>query len=796
LFRLPQLEQFLPSWGIFFKKMKIIRLLLKTLGHPWWWLLWKGTVLAKNEGGRIADWYEQIKKKQEKLRKKKGEERKKEKEKERIKAKKRGKTKKKERGKKERARKSWEGLRATGYWLKGELNRGGEWLGKRVRKLLTWRWFLLGLVLSLVFLGFLTGMLWRFFQRLPSVTELQEPPSLTSRITDREGRVLYKFYEKQNRTWVEIEKVPQNLIWATVAIEDKNFWQHNGFSAKGILRAAWHNWRHPEAPLMGGSTITQQLVKNKLIGGEKTWERKLREMVLAVLAEMKFEKEEILEFYFNQIAYGGEIYGAEEAALSYFGKHVWEIDLAEAAFLAGLPAAPTTYSPNGSQPELAKARQEKVLEEMRAAGYIEEEAKNLAREEEIEVLNRPVEIIAPHFVFYVRDLLAEKMGIRKLESAGLTIKTSLDLDIQREVEKIVEEELAKVERLRISNGAALVTRPETGEVLAMVGSRDYWNGKIDGNVNVVLRPRQPGSSIKPVNYLAALEKGFTAATVIPDTAIVYKLPGQEDYSPRNYDNKYRGNVSLRTALASSLNVPAVKVLAAIGVDSMIDMGEKMGINTWGERKRFGLSLTLGGGEVKMIEMAEVYGTLANSGERVEIRPILEIEDFQGKSIYKAEVQRRKVVSEELAFLINDILADNRARAPVFGTNSLLVIPGKTVAVKTGTTNSLRDNWCLGYTPEVLVAAWVGNNDNSPMSWVASGVSGATPIWQRIMAELLEGREDQKWEVPESLEKINICRQTGTLPCEGCPEIGEEYFLPGTAPRLRCIKITASPTPTP
>jgi penicillin-binding protein 1C len=653
----------------------------------------------------------------------------------------------------------------------------------------------LGIIgISLFLILVMSGGVWYFYENIyksmPSVEEIFVPPPLTTKILDRNGQLLYKLYRNQNRSWVELGKIPQNLIEATIAIEDKEYYKHNGFSIRGMIRAFIYNLENNDGLPIGGSTITQQLVKNTLLSSEKTWKRKVKELLLAVALEYRLDKDEILELYFNEVPYGGETYGVQEASLKYFGKNVWEINQAEAAFLAGLSAAPSRYSPFGPNPENAWMRQGKVVREMFEAGFIDEKELEALRQTKIEIIESSTEIKAPHFVFYVKDLVSERYGVAPTEQGGMIIKTSLDLDLQTETEKIVKEEIARVRRMNISNGAVLILDTGSGDVLAMVGSADYFDQSIDGKVNVVLRERQPGSSIKPVNYSVALGMGFTPVSIIPDSPITYQIPGQSPYSPKNYDNTFRGNVTLRTALASSLNVPAVKVLSAYGVDKMIDRAESLGINTWQDRSRYGLALTLGGGEVKMIELSRAYATFANLGKKPLINPVLEIKNHGNQVIYEKKEILERVLDPGIAFLIDDILSDDMARAPVFGRGSKLSIPGKTVAVKTGTTNSLKDNWCIGYTDKVLVAVWVGNNDGDPMSQVASGISGATPIWRRVMETVLGRKEYEEtgWRIPGSITEKEVCLSTGTLPCEGCGPVKKEYFLRGSEPTERCVVI--------
>ena len=641
-----------------------------------------------------------------------------------------------------------------------------------------WVW----LALILIFFG--AGGFW-FYEKvvrdLPDINLIYNPPKMSTVITDRNGVVLYKFYEDENRTWVSLKDMPQDLVEATMAIEDKNFYKHHGLSIKGIINAVRYNFvKNGEDKPRGGSTITQQLVKNVFLSSEKTFSRKVKEAILTLLLEQKLSKDEILERYLNQVSYGGEAYGAQEAAWKYFGKDLKKITTLEAAYLAGLPAAPSSYSPYGSNPELGMLRAKHVVEEMVSTGYLNSVQAEKNLNEKIQVKTQIREIKAPHFVFYIKKLLEEKYGYQNLEKQGLTIKTSLDMKIQNEAQKVVAEEIDKVKRLNINNGAALVLDVKSGDILAMIGSKNYWSTDMDGKYNITTALRQPGSSIKPINYLLALEKGLSMASTIDDSPISYQIKGQKPYTPQNYNGKYMGRVTLRTALASSLNIPSVKLLNENGVNNMVDLAQKLGITTWEDRSRFGLSLALGAGEVKMTEISQAYSTLANLGEEVKINPILEIDNYLGEKIYTKEVEREEKIKPENAYILNDVLSDNQARSPIFGTNSKLVIKNKTVAVKTGTTNSLKDNWCIGWTPTYLTAVWVGNNDSRPMSWVASGVTGATPIWNRIMTDLLAQKQDEKWEAPQNLVKKNICGK-------------EEWVTEGSEIKVNCI--TPKPTET-
>jgi membrane peptidoglycan carboxypeptidase len=497
--------------------------------------------------------------------------------------------------------------------------------------------------------------------------------------------------------------------------------------------------------------------------------------------------------YFNEIPYGGATYGIEEAAQRFFGKSAKELTLAEGALLAGLPAAPTAYSPFGPSPELAAERKREVLRRMVEDEYISQPQADQALAEELHFRTDSIDIRAPHFVMYVKDLLVQEYGEQVLTQGGLSVKTTLDLNVQNVAQAAVAEEVESLASLRVQNGAALVTDPRTGEILAMVGSKDYFDFEHDGQVNVTLRPRQPGSSIKPLTYATAMERGLlTPSSIIQDTPITYQTVGSPPYSPKNYDGQYHGNVTVREALASSYNIPAVKTLARLGVPTLLNKAEQLGITTWTDRNRFGLSLTLGGGEVLMKDMAQLYSAFANYGYPVEPSAILEITNYKGETLYRNSCALdlnncfdQRSLDPRVAYQITDILKDNRARTPAFGPQSVLVIPGQEVAVKTGTTNSLRDNWTIGYTSERLVAVWVGNNDNTSMSYVASGITGASPIWNQIMRVLLSEHNPHVFPDPAGLKRVEICKTTGTLPCAGCPWVETEFFIPGTEPTQAC-----------
>ena len=615
------------------------------------------------------------------------------------------------------------------------------------------------------------------FQQLPSPKNLTGAQSyaVSTRIFDRHGELLYEIYADENRIPINLKDVPEHVKQATIAIEDKNFYRHFGLDPEGIFRAIRNNLFAQK--LEGGSTITQQLVKNALLTPEQSYARKFNEAILAIITEVAYSKDEILEMYLNYISYGGTSVGIEAASQTYFKKSVSELTLAEASLLSGLPKAPTRYSPFGSNPEQAKLRQAEVLRRMVEDNYI---SALQAEEAKSEVLNYAIsqtEIKAPHFVFFVRDWLYEKYGIEKVEKGGLRVYTTLDLQLQKEAQEMVSELVAGLTNYHIGNGAAMITKPNTGEILAMVGSKDYFNVEDEGQVNVTLALRQPGSSIKPLMYATAFqEKTLNPGTIILDVPTCFTGDYLKPYCPSNYDGGFRGVVTVRQSLGNSFNIPAVKGLATVGVKTFINQATKMGITSWNDPARYGLSLTLGGGEVRMIDMAQSFATLANQGVLTPLTPILKIEDFRGNIIEAIDPEERKAALDYLnnyesnstkgglqrvmdrapAYLTNHILQDNQARAMIFGTHSKLVIPNHIVSAKTGTTNDMKDNWTIGYTPEYLVVTWVGNNDGSSMGWLTSGIVGAAPMFNTLMTHVLQDTESVWQERPSDVLSAGVC----------------------------------------
>lgn len=597
----------------------------------------------------------------------------------------------------------------------------------------------------------------------------------SSQIMDRNGKLLYEIYADKRRVVVNLDQVPKDLVNATLAIEDANFYKHNGFDLRGLVRGLYRTIIKKR--LQGGSTLTQQLVKNALLTPERTISRKIKEAILTIATEIMYSKDKILEMYLNQTPYGGTLWGVQAAAKGIFNKNVGDLTLSESALIAGLPASPTKYSPF-SHPEIAKNRQLMVLDRMLELKFIDQQQYETAKNEELKYYIDKIGIEAPHFVFYVKELLTEKYGIQKLTEGGLKITTSLDLDIQKMAQASVSAEIEKLSKYKVSNGAALITEPQSGQIMAMVGSIDYFSNEIDGKYNVTTALRQPGSSIKPLNYAVAIETGkVTAASIVDDSPTCFSQINQKNYCPTNYGGAYHGLNTIRNSLANSFNIGAVKVLKLNTLETFVASASAMGISTFKNASDYGLSLTLGGGEVTMIDMNVAYGVLANMGIRQNLTPILKIVDKNGEILeeYTENVGTR-VMSRETGFIIQQILSDDGARSMVFGRGSMLNIKGHPeVAVKTGTTNDMRDNWTIGYTPDYVVTTWVGNNDNSKMGGLVSGTTGAAPIWNKIMTQLLLDKEVKNPVRPAGIVGMYVCNLTGQAVPDGGCESHYEYF---------------------
>lgn len=663
---------------------------------------------------------------------------------------------------------------------------------KRVRPR---RVILVGGLLALL-TGVIFGVRAWLFTGLPDVDDLSaglHTPSI--RITDRYGRLLFEVIgeEAGRHTVVPLETIPPVCIQATIATEDANFYTNPGVDPRAILRALWINLRGGEV-LSGGSTITQQVARNILLDpqerAERTLTRKLRESILAYRLARRYTKDEVLALYLNQTYYGNLAYGIDAAARAYFGKPVGDLDLAECALIAGLPQSPTLYDPL-TDPDAAAARQAVVLRLMRENGYIDEEGEANARQEPLAFAAERYTIEAPHFVALVYAQLEASLPPEVFYAGGLEVRTTLDLDWQHSAQDIARRHLELLNTPEPSDpphnatGAALVALdPQTGQVLAMLGSPDYFDPVISGAINMALAPRQPGSALKPFTYAAAFDPSqpepMTAASMLLDVRTSFVTREGFSYAPVNYDNREHGPVLAREALASSYNIPAVIVLNAIGLDSLFEFVARLGISTFIDPEAYDLALTLGGGEVRLLELAAAYGAFANGGRVVHPVTILDVTDAGGEIVYReGSTPGEQVIDPRVAWLISDILSDNLARAPGFTTHSILQI-GRPAAVKTGTTTDFRDNWTVGYTPDLVVGVWVGNADNAPMVSI-SGVSGAGPIWHQFMRTALLGQRETGFTRPEGLVQIEVCSLSGLLPTADCPYTRREWFIRGTEP---------------
>lgn len=617
-------------------------------------------------------------------------------------------------------------------------------------------------LIAIFVLGMLASgglFLWVSTLDIPDLSSFEERRILQStKIYDRTGEILlYDLHQDVKRTIVPYENISRHIKNATVAIEDDTFFEHHGVRPLAILRSMLSNFQDSGSPFSGagGSTITQQVIKNSILVQEKTLTRKVKEAILSIRLEQVLTKEEILSHYLNESPYGGTIYGVEEASQSFFGKTSSDVTLAEAAYLAALPQAPTYYSPYGNNVEQLEARKNLVLDRMLLNNFISQEEHDAAKEEKVEF--RPqvaTGIRAPHFVFYVRDYLAKKYGEESLAERGFKVITTLDWDLEEAAEKIVlEKALYNEGAFNAENAALVATDPKTGEILVMAGSRNYFDTEIDGNFNIALAERQPGSAFKPFVYATAFKKGYTPETVVFDLQTQFSTTCAADnftsqdgcYSPNNYDGHFRGPVTLRNALAQSLNIPAVKTLYLAGIKASLKTAQDMGITTLTTSAQYGLTLVLGGGEVKLLDMVGAYGVFANEGEKNEIHGIMRIEDNHGNLLEEFKSSPERVVDRDIALKISDVLSDNVARTPLYGANSPLYFPGQDVAAKTGTTNDKRDAWILGYTPNLAVGAWAGNNDNRSMNELSGLI--VTPMWRAFMDVALKKYPVEKFSEP-------------------------------------------------
>lgn len=601
-----------------------------------------------------------------------------------------------------------------------------------------WKYVFLWLFLAL--LAGILSVFVLFFFFTPSLEEFeQESRKETSIIYDRTGEhILYEIYGEENRKALPSDEIPNAVREATITIEDENFYSHFGIDPIAIARAISVNVEEGGYQ-QGASTITQQLARSVILTREKTLTRKIKEVLLAVKLDMYYSKSEILDRYLNQVPYGSNAYGIEAAAQTFFTKPAKDLSLGEATLLAALPNAPTLYSPYGNNRDLLEQRQKIIIAKLLQDNWITKEEAFTAVQEnalgKIAPLRRDIK--TPHFVFYVMEELEKKYGREFLESAGLRVYTSLDMELQTRAEEVIQREAEKNVAQGAKNAALVAIDAEYGEVLAMVGSRDYYNKTIDGQVNITTAPRQPGSSFKPLVYARAFEKGYQPETILFDLPTSFGIDGSGDeYKPLNYNERFNGQVTMREALANSLNIPAVQTQYLAGLDSTLDHLERMGITSLKDRKRFGLSLVLGSGEVSLLEMTNAYGVFSQDGNYIKADGVLKIMESDGTLFYEKSVQKNRVISEQTSRKVASILSDNRARARVFGTNTPLSFPTGGVAAKTGTTQDFHDGWTLGFTRKVALGVWVGNSDNTALKEGADGVIVAAPLWRSFMDTLI------------------------------------------------------------
>jgi len=624
--------------------------------------------------------------------------------------------------------------------------------------------------LAILFAVLGTIALGYFFWKNPLEAQLSSANiAQTSIIYDRTGEhVLYEMHGEENRKVIGHEEIPDVMRVTTIAAEDNNFYSHSGIDLKAIARALKADVTSSEMQ-QGASTITQQLARNAFLTRQKTLQRKVSEIILAFRIESRFSKDEILDMYLNQVPYGSNAYGIESATQTFFGKDAKDLTLDEAALLAALPNATTYYSPYGNHKDELIKKQQRILDKVAELGLADtlqaDEAKNINTFEKIIPIKQS--IFAPHFVFYIKEQLEKTYGQEAVKKGGFRIYTTLDWDKQQLAEKTIRNSIPEIQKYGATNAALISIDPKTGEILAMVGSRDYFDKSIDGQVNVATSPRQPGSSFKPFAYATAFEKGYQPETLLYDIPTNFGPDGTgQDYKPSNYDGSSHGLVSMRQALSNSLNIPAVKTLYLAGIKDTIYNAQKMGISTLTDQNRYGLALVLGGAEVTLLDETSAYGVFANDGKRNPATGFLKIIDSSGNTTYESSPKNEQVIHQQIARKIDSILSDNGARSLVFGTGSKLYIQGKTVAAKTGTTQDFHDAWIVGFTPSVVTGVWVGNNNNDAMRSGADGSYVAAPIWNNFMSQVLNNYPDEKF---PDYEKYNFANSA-------MPEV--KYFKSG------------------
>jgi len=631
--------------------------------------------------------------------------------------------------------------------------------------------------------GFLTlAILFIVFAKdLPTPGQVKNThPIESSKILDRNGETLYGVSGDQRRTVIESKDIPSSVKNATISAEDKNFYnEHLGFSVTGILRSVYYDLTGKTGYIAGGSTITQQYVKNALLSPKKTFTRKIKELILTIEVEAMFSKDQILTMYLNEIPYGSNAYGIQEAAKLYFGKDAKDLTLAESAALASLPKAPSYYSPYGSHPDKLTIRKDYVLDRMSDLKYITADEASKAKAEKLAFVPYKEKITAPHFVMYVKDKLVDMFGEQMVEEGGLKVTTTLDLNRQKLAEAAVDYGYQRNAKYGSPNAALVSIDPKTGQIIAMVGSHDYFDTTHDGQVNVTDSARQPGSSFKPIVYATAFKGKYNPASVLWDVTTDFG-----NYTPHNYNGNNYGPVTIRTALSNSLNVPAVKMLALVGIEKALETAHDLGITTLNDPQRYGLSLVLGGGEVKPVDLTTAYGVFADNGTLHETTSILKVTDPTGKVLYEFNENKGKkeVLDPQVAYEISSVLSDNNARNMIFGgLQANLSFGNRPVAVKTGTTQEFHDAWTVGYTPSVVTGVWVGNNDNTKMKNGADGSVVAAPIWHKYMDSILQGTDTEQFTQPDGIKTVTVDKLSNKLPTENSPEKITDIFASWQVP---------------
>lgn len=635
---------------------------------------------------------------------------------------------------------------------------------------------------------FLAAIIW-ISRDLPNPNQLiDREVAQSTKIYDRTGEhVLYEIHGDQKRTLVNLEEIPLTARQATIAVEDKNFYKHGGFSVWAMMRTVVTNIIYQRSA--GGSTLTQQFIKNAVLSNEKTLTRKIKELILAQRIEKKFSKDEILQMYLNEIPYGSNAYGIEAASQKYFNKSVKDTSLAEQALLAALPQSPSRYSPYGPNLDILLGRKDYILGLMAEQGYISNEQKEEAKKQEIKFEKPETSITAPHFVMYIKGILSERYGEKAIEQGGLKIITTIDYNKQKIADEVVKEKTKTYQEKYNANNAALVAiDPKNGQVLAMVGSRDYFDNDIAGQVNVATSLRQPGSSMKPIVYASLFEKGYTPDTILYDVVTNFSTDPSNSYTPHNYNLLEYGPVSIRKALAGSLNIPAVKAIYLAGIKNVIELAQSLGYSSLNNPDNYGLSLVLGGGEVKLLEHVNAYSAFARDGQVSPINTILKVEDRDGKILEEYKEESRKALTSKTARQINSILSDNSARSFIFGEKNYLILPDRPVAAKTGTTNDYHDAWTVGYTPSLVAGVWIGNTDNKAMKRGADGSVLAAPVWNDFMKKVLSNTPVETFKTDDNVKtgknvidgvlpllgKIKTDKRTGFPASSQTPEEFIEY----------------------